>query len=147
MRTPLLALAMAMFAGTASFAQEKATKATTTQGTVAPAGDEPIRERRELSGELKNALGVAEGLTSRAMDLAAAATGTERDRYVGTADALKIIQGRITEQLNLVNKATDVEDKGVFATAREMLASTNAALDEYRHKLKGGAVDKVPSDK
>lgn len=142
MRTSLFILVVAMLVHGASFAQEKIS--VPALNTEAPASDGLIKERRELSGELKNVLGTAEGLTKRATDLASAATGADRDKYTGTADALKDIQTRITEQLNLVNKVTAAESKGVFANAQEFITSTKTALEEHKGSLVATASGKVP---
>lgn len=141
MRTTVLTLFVAMFASTAAVAQTPTTKATGTTA-VAPATDALTQQKRELSGELKNSLGMAEGLIKRAVDMASSTSGPEQEQHMSSANALKTIKVSLMEQLTLVNKATPEESEGVFAKAREVIASSTAQLNGMKDKL-GAAKEPV----
>ena len=61
-------------------------------------------------------------------------------------EALRGAQKQLGDQLDLVNKATTENSKGVFATAREVVASTNKSLEDYKSEL-GGSDTKEPATK
>ncbi|MBL7954960.1 MAG: hypothetical protein JNJ91_07955 [Flavobacteriales bacterium] len=134
MRTTVLTLFVALFASTAAVAQTPTTKGT---GTVAApqATDELTQQKRELSGELKNSLGMAEGLIKRAVDMASSTSGPEQEGHMNNANALKTIKVSLMEQLDLVNKATPETSKGVFAKAREVITASTAQLNGMKDKL------------
>ena len=130
MRTTVLTLFVAMFASTAAVAQTPTTKATGTTA-VAPATDALTQQKREL----KNSLGMAEGLIKRAVDMASSTSGPEQEQHMSSANALKTIKVSLMEQLTLVNKATPEESEGVFAKAREVITSSTAQLNGMKDKL------------
>ncbi|MGV3636446.1 MAG: hypothetical protein ACO1NQ_02240 [Flavobacteriales bacterium] len=134
MRTTVITLFVALFASTAAVAQTPTTKAPGT--TAAPqATDELTQQKRELSGELKTSLGMAEGLIKRAVDMASNTTGPEQEQHMNNANALKTIKVSLMEQLTLVNKATAEDSKGVFANAREVITASNTQLNGMKDKL------------
>ncbi|MBX2971923.1 MAG: hypothetical protein KF797_02370 [Flavobacteriales bacterium] len=142
MRKTILTLAAAVFACTATFAQEKAKDLTKPQ-PAAVAGDELTQQKRELSKELKDAVRKNESMIQHATQLAAGATGAEQEGHTAKLEALRGVQSQLTDQLNLVNQATPENSKTVFATAREVLAKVNKSFAEY----KGGADVKEPAEK
>jgi len=144
MRKILLPFVVALLSCTATMAQESVTKPMAS-GTKATASDELMHQKRQLSGELKGAMGQAQELGKRAMDLASTTSGAEHDKYTAAGETLKGIQARINEQLELVNKATDADSKTVFGTAREHIASFRKELDEQKGVLSGAS--KAPMTK
>lgn len=145
-RTILLTLAVAMLSS-AAYSQEKSTPAAMTSPKATPATDELMQQKRSISGELKNTLGLAEGLAKRAMGMASSANGAEQEQYMSTANAIKTIQSQLTDQLGLVNGATAENSKGVFAQATEVLATSAAALEVHKKALAPVAGDVAPTTK
>lgn len=142
MRTTVLTLFVALFASTAAVAQTPTTKASGTTA-VSRATDEFTQQRRDLSGELKNTLAVADGLTKRAVALYSSSSGPEQEQYMSTASSLKAIKVSIMDQLDLVNKVAPAESADVFAEARKVMASTKVALEEHKMKLGTGSKEPV----
>lgn len=134
-RTILLTFAFGLL-GSAAFSQEKSAPApVAAPAKSASANDELLQQKRQLSGELKNTLAVAEDLTRRANEMANSTTGTEHDAHAATAAGLKGISTQLTEQLTAVNRATAETSKGAFATAKEVLAASRTALDGHKKAL------------
>ncbi len=104
------------------------------------------QQKRELSRELKNSVGNTDNLIRRVTELAAGATGADKEKYTTKLEALRGAQKQLGDQLDLVNKATTENSKGVFATAREVVASTNKSLEDYKSEL-GGSDTKEPATK
>ena len=147
MRKIFLPLVVASLTCTTAIAQQSVTKPVATETKAGSATDELTHQKRQLSGELKGAMSQAESLTKRAMDLSSTASGADLEKYTAAAEALKGIQARITEQLDLVNKATEADSKSVFSTAREQIGSFRKELDEQKSLLTPSGTEKVPMAK
>ena len=147
MRKILLPLAVTLLTCTTAFAQESVTKPMATETKAHAASDGLMHQKRQLSGELKGAMGQAQELGKRAMDLASTTSGAEHDKYTAASETLKGLQARITEQLELVNKATEADSKSVFSTAREQIVSFRKELDEQKGLLTPTGTEKVPMAK
>lgn len=131
MRTFVLAFA-ALLASTSVLAQSTVTPSVSSVGAST---DELAQQKRQLSGELKNTLGMAEGLAKRAMTLASTTSGQEHDKHMKTADDIKNIQIQLTDQLGLVNRATAENSAAAFTTAKDVLSATKTALEEHKKAL------------
>lgn len=147
MRKFLLPLIIATVTCTAAVAQESPAKPVASESKTSPVADELTQQKRQLSGELKGAMGHAQSLTKRATELSAGAAGVDFEKYTAAAAALKGLQGRISEQLDLVNKATSADSERVFGTAREQISGFRKELDAHKSTLSGATLEKVPTSK
>ena len=136
MRTLLLTTTAALFLCMSTQAQDKGVAPSNT-AVAKPAKDaDPLMEqKRQLSGELKTTLAMAEGLSKKAMEAISSAKPEEHEKYMGFANGIKEVQAKVNDQLALVNRATDKEAEGVFARAREVNGSSKKTLEEYKKEL------------
>ena len=143
MHKTILTIAVALFATTATIAQEKSAP------VMAPAsatGDALTQQKRELSRELKNSLGNTENMIRQLKEMSTTATGDDQAKFRTKVEELSGTRTKLTEQLDLVNKATAENSKGVFGTAREVIAASSKALEAYKSEL-GGTGGKMPATK
>jgi hypothetical protein len=147
MRKILLPLLVATLTCSTASAQDNTKKATATETNARAASDDLNQQKRHLSGELKGHLATAQDLAARALERSKNTTGAEQDKYTATVEALKGLQSRIGDQLNVVNKATDADSRTVFATAHEQIASFRKELDAHKNALVGTTKGAVPTAK
>ena len=98
-------------------------------------GDELAQEKRNISRELKNTLGMSDNLLSKTMAMLAESKDEENTRLSGVANSLKTVQSNLTTQLGLVGKATATDSKEVFAKAKETNGSSQKMLEELKGQL------------
>lgn len=127
MRTILLLLA-AILATSSTMAQSIA-------GPNITQTDELDQQKRQLSGELKNTLGMVEALIKRSTTLATAASGTEQEECAKMAAELKGLHARLTDELGAVNQANAGNSGTMFAAARELMGSTQKAIGAHKGRL------------
>ncbi|MEZ4739220.1 MAG: hypothetical protein R2818_07635 [Flavobacteriales bacterium] len=139
MRNLILSAAATLILTIPALAQEKTNTATPTKITPtvqSPAQvDDLTAQKRTLSGELKNTLGMADGLLANANKIASAASEDDAARINKVVESVKSIQSDVTDQLNLVNKATEKDSKETFAKATEVNGSSMKMLEQLKSEL------------
>lgn len=143
MHKTILSFAVALFATTATIAQEKTTPVMAPAST---AGDAVSQQKREISRDLKNTLGNTDNMIHQLKQMSATAPEAEQGTYKTKVEELLEMKKRLTEQLDVVNKATNENSKGTFATAQEVLTIANKLLDANKSAL-GGKGGKDPATK
>jgi flagellar biosynthesis chaperone FliJ len=143
MHKTILSLAVALFATTATIAQEKTTPAL---APVSATNDAVAQQKREISRDLKNTLGNTDNMIHQLKQMSATASEAEQGTYRSRVEGLLEMKKQLTEQLDVVNKATSENSKGTFATAREILTTANKMLDANKSEL-GGNGGKDPAAK
>ena len=139
MRNLILSAAATLIFSIPAFAQEKTNTATPTKVTPtvqSPAQvDDLTAQKRTLSGELKNTLGMADGLLANASKMASTASEDDATRINKVVESAKSIQSDVTNQLNLVNKATEKDSKATFEKATEVNGSSMKMLEQLKSEL------------
>jgi len=143
-RTLITSTAFALLFGANAHAQTQPTPVEIAPAAVSPAkgtgmaeapGDELAQEKRNISRELKNTLGMSDNLLSKTMAMLAESKDEENTRLSGVANSLKTVQANLTTQLGLVGKATATDSKEVFAKAKETNGSSQKMLEELKGQL------------
>lgn len=143
MHKTILSLAVALFATTATIAQEKTTPAL---APVSATNDALTQQKREISRDLKNTLGNTDNMIQQLKQMSVTASEAEQGTYRSRVEGLLEMKKQLTEQLDLVNKATNENSKGTFTAAREILTNANKMLDANKSEL-GGNGGKDPATK
>jgi hypothetical protein len=137
MRTLLLSAAATLLFSMPALAQEKTN--TTTPAKVTPTmeapSDDMTAQKRSLSGELKNTLGMADGLLANANKMLVGASEADTKRISNVIEGAKSVQSDVTAQLDLVGQASDKNYKEVFAKATDVNGSSMKMLEQLKGQL------------
>ncbi|HRH68420.1 MAG: hypothetical protein JNL43_10300 [Flavobacteriales bacterium] len=153
MRTLILTAAAAvLFCATDVLAQGGTTTPVQTKPmsnpTPKPAPTSSLAEQKKnMTAELTKTLGSADDLFATATKMAQGSEGDRLNTIMRVADATKIVQTDLKNQIGLVEKATDKTISGVLNKAKEVNAASVRKLTSLKAELpKADTSTSTPAD-
>lgn len=133
MRKLILSVATVLCCTTA-FAQEKTTVTKEATPATMQAGDELTEAKMKLSGDLKNSIGTAEMLISKAKNMSGAEP-SKAETYMKMIESVTATRDGLMEQLNVVNQATAANSKEVFAKAATANTEATESFANFKKEM------------